>query len=207
MKNSRYNYGENVMGKELKLNMGCGENPKKGYINVDKYGEPDVLHDLELFPWPWDDSSVNEIVLNHVLEHLGQDTDIYLNIIKEIYRVCKDQATIHIAVPHPRHDDFINDPTHVRVITFEGIGLFSKKNNEIWVKKGCANSPLGIYLDVDLEIVQVNYVPDPLWIQSLKEGKSSEKDILSAARKYNNVIKEIRMVLKVIKDHAHVVSL
>ena len=207
MKNSRYNYGENVMGKELKLNMGCGENPKKGYINVDKYGEPDVLHDLELFPWPWDDSSVNEIVLNHVLEHLGQDTDIYLNIIKEIYRVCKDQAIIHIAVPHPRHDDFINDPTHVRVITFEGIGLFSKKNNEIWVKKGCANSPLGIYLDVDLEIVQVNYVPDPLWIQSLKEGKSSEKDILSAAKKYNNVIKEIRMVLKVIKDHTHVVPL
>jgi len=188
------------MVKDIKLNLGCGVNHKKGYINVDKYGEPDLHHDLEIFPWPWDDSSVTEIVLNHVMEHLGQETNIYLNIVKEIYRVCKDQALVNIAVPHPRHDDFINDPTHVRKITPEGIGLFSKMNNEKWVADGLPNSPLGIYLDVDLEIVSINVTLDPLWVQIQKERKLSEGELLSAARRYNNVIKEFRMVVKVIKE-------
>lgn len=188
------------MGKEIKLNLGCGRNHKAGYINVDKFGEPDMRHDLESFPWPWEDSSVSEIVLNHVLEHLGQDTETYLNIIKEIYRVCKDQATIHIVVPHPRHDDFINDPTHVRAITPESIGLFSKKNNETWIKEGFSNTPLGMYLNVDLRIAKVDITPDPSWTQMLNEKKITEQELLSAAKKYNNVIKEFRIVAKVIKE-------
>lgn len=188
------------MDKELKLNLGCGKNHKEGYINVDKFGEPDLRHDLESFPWPWEDSSISEILLIHVLEHLGQDTETYLNIIKEIYRVCKDRAMVHIAVPHPRHDDFINDPTHVRVITPESIGLFSKKNNDTWIKGGYSSTPLGIYLDVDLEITHVEIKPDPSWVQMLKEKKISEQEFSSAARKYNNVIKEFRIAVQVIKE-------
>ncbi len=187
------------MNNEVKLNLGCGKNHKAGYINVDKYGDPDIKLDLELFPWPWDDSSVTEIVLNHVLEHLGKDTETYLNIIKEIYRISRDQALVHIAVPHPRHDDFFNDPTHVRIITPEGIGMFSKKNNEKWIKEGYANTPLGIYLNVDFEIIHIAIKLDSLWTQMLNEKKMSEEEISSAAMKYNNVIKEFRMDVKVIK--------
>jgi hypothetical protein len=35
----------------IKLNLGCGKNPMPGYVNVDKFGTPDVRHDLETFPW------------------------------------------------------------------------------------------------------------------------------------------------------------
>ena len=56
---------------ELRLNLGCGAKHLEGYINVDKFGNPDVRLDLETFPWPWEDNSAIAIELRHVLEHLG----------------------------------------------------------------------------------------------------------------------------------------
>ena len=109
----------------LKLNLGCGSDFRDGYLNVDKFGEPELQVDLETFPWPWEDNSVSEIVMQHVLEHLGRDTETYLNIITEMYRVCENSAKILIEVPHPRHDTFLYDPTHVRPVTPESFGLFA----------------------------------------------------------------------------------
>ena len=48
---------------ELRLNLGCGMKRIDGYLNVDRFGEPDLRHDLEVVPWPWPDDSVNEILL------------------------------------------------------------------------------------------------------------------------------------------------
>jgi len=187
------------MSNNLKLNLGSGGNPIAGFINVDKYGKPDVHHDLEQFPWPWETSSVSNIILNHVLEHLGKDVETYLGVIKEIYRISQDQADIYIAVPHPRHDDFMTDPTHVRAITPEGLKMFSKKVNEAWISGGFANTPLGIYLDVDFQLKSVDYTLDPSWMQKMKEEKLSKEQVLIAAKKFNNVVKEIRMEIKLIK--------
>jgi hypothetical protein len=187
------------MDTALKLNLGCGEHHKDGCINVDKYGNPDVLHDLETFPWPWEDNSVQEVELNHVLEHLGESAAVYFGIIKELYRVCKAGARIHIGVPHHRHDDFLNDPTHVRVVTPDGLLLFSKAKNREWVAGGYANSPLGIYLDVDFEIESVNYTLDHVWSEKLDRKEITEEYIDQAFRNFNNVVKEIRMVLRVVK--------
>jgi hypothetical protein len=49
--------------------------------------------------------------------------------MREIYRVCRHDAVVHVVVPHPRHDDFINDPTHVRPITPEVLSLFDRSTN------------------------------------------------------------------------------
>ena len=61
----------------MKLNLGCGNKLLKGYINLDKfnYYKCDVTHDLEKFPYPFKNDSVNEILLSHVLEHIGQQPD------------------------------------------------------------------------------------------------------------------------------------
>ena len=184
----------------LKLKLGCGENPLSGYVNVDKYGEPDLHHDLEGFPWPWEQSSVKEIVMNHVLEHLGESTAVYLKIIRELYRVCTHGALINISVPHPRHDDFITDPTHVRIVTPRGMELFSKAKNRQWARDGYANSPLGLYLDVDFEIVKSTLHLDPEWRDRLKSQACTQADVFAAMNRYLNVVKEIRMVLTVIKN-------
>lgn len=183
----------------LKLNLGSGENRIAGYINVDKNGHPDVLHDLEVFPWPWETGSVQEIRLSHVLEHIGETTAVYLGVMKELYRICKGGAKIDITVPHPRHDDFLNDPTHVRIVTPDGMALFSKSKNREWIAGGYANSPLGIYLEVDFEIESVNYTLDPVWAEKLNRKEITEEYIHQAVRNFNNVVKEFRIVLKVVK--------
>ena len=56
----------------IKLNLGSGSQKIKGYINVDKYNtfEPDIVHDLEKFPYPFKDNSVEIIILSHVLAFL-----------------------------------------------------------------------------------------------------------------------------------------
>src|SRR5260221_267479 len=138
----------------MKLNLGCGQNHLEGYVNIDKAprAKPDVLHDLEEFPWPFEDSSIEEVVLNHVLEHLGADPDVFIAVFIELYRICKKGALVRIAVPDPRHDHFYGDPTHVRAVTPLTLSLFSKKNCASWAKSGSANTPLAVYADVDFEL-------------------------------------------------------
>lgn len=189
------------MGTILKLNMGSGQDPLPGYVNVDRNGTPDVLWDLEQFPWPWDNNSVSEIIFNHVLEHLGERNEIYLGIFKEIYRICRDGTQIRIAVPHPRHDNFIDDPTHVRAITPNSLGLFSKTYNQEFKENKAANSPLAFYLDVDFELVKVTFNLEEPWLSRYRSGEISDEELRQTMKQYNNVAREIIMELKVIKKN------
>jgi protein O-GlcNAc transferase len=173
----------------------------KGYINVDKYGTPDILHDLEHFPWPWESDSVDEMILNHVLEHLGQTPEVFIGIMKELYRIGTPDAKIKITVPHPRSDDFINDPTHVRPVTPELMSLFSRKQNDAWMRSGVAsNSTLAYYHNVDLEVESVAFKLEEPWRSQLEKNEVRREDIDLARKLYNNVVKDISMVLRVVKD-------
>jgi len=183
----------------LRLNLGCGQNPLENYVNVDKFGNPDVVCDLETFPWPWQNNSVDEVVLNHVLEHIGETTQVFLNFMKELYRICKPGAEIQINVPHPRHDNFINDPTHIRIITPEVLKHFSKSINEQWKSEQAAGTPLALYLDVNFEIIDVKYVICEPWQTSYSLGEITLDELQTCLARYNNVAMTIRMRLKAIK--------
>jgi predicted SAM-dependent methyltransferase len=183
----------------VKLNLGSGQNTKQGFINVDKFGNPDVLHDLEQFPWPWDDNSVDEVLMNHVLEHLGESFSVFIGILKELYRICKPDARITIIVPHPRHDDFLTDPTHVRAIMPSTFALFSKALNRQWAEKGAANSPLALYHDVDFRVESTRLALESPWREQFNEGQITVEQLNDAVRKFNNVVKEMEIILRVVK--------
>ena len=184
---------------ELRLNLGCGMNRLDGYINVDLHGEPEVRHDLEVFPWPWPDDSVSEILLKHVLEHLGRDPKVYLGIMKEMYRVCRDGAMIRINVPHHRHEYFFNDPTHVRAVTAAGMGLFSQRLNRHWIAQGFSNSPLGIYLGVDFELIDLKLEPSETWFGLYPQRPVDMTALMQQSTLYNNLIAEVQMTLQPVK--------
>jgi len=184
----------------LKLNLGSGQHSQPGFVNVDKFGEPDLKCDLEVFPWPWPENSVSEILLTHVLEHLGAKTDTFIGIMKEMYRVCEPGAKIRIVVPHPRHDDFLNDPTHVRPVTHPVLELFSRQKNLLWKETGAANTPLALYHNVDFEVVESKHVLDEPYSTQLQNRELGSEDLQGLLRKYNNVVKESHFTLEVIKN-------
>lgn len=82
----------------VKINLGCGHFPKKGYVNVDKVKNPnvDVVWDLENIPYPFQNDSADEIYAEHVLEHLNNPIDV----IKECHRILKPNGRLLIKVPH-----------------------------------------------------------------------------------------------------------
>lgn len=189
---------------DLKLNLGCGDTRMPGYVNVDKYGTfgPDILADLEVVPWPFENDSVADVQLIHALEHMGQTTEQFLNIMKELYRVCRHGARITIKVPHPRSDGYLGDPTHVRPITPAVLNLFSMEENRNFIERGWPNTRLAMHLNVDFRILSIAYTPTTRWQRKLVAGEVTNQDVMEAMESQNNVIDEIAMVLEVVKDAA-----
>lgn len=162
--------------------------------------EPDALVDLEEIPWPFETSSVDHVTLNHVLEHLGREVEVFFLIIQELYRITASDALIEVNVPHPRHDNFINDPTHVRIITPEILGLFSRKNCLRWKSTGAANSPLALYLDVDFEIESTDIILEKPYDQYYANGKVNQTEIKELLRTKNNIASEYRIAMRTRKS-------
>ena len=187
----------------LKLHLGCGSRKMPGFVNVDCVAAcgPDLVVDLECTPWPWANDSVDEVKLIHVLEHLGQGADTFLSIIKELYRVCCDGARIEIVVPHPRSDNYLSDPTHVRPITVGTLQLFDQHRNRQWSAIGAANTPLGQIIDVDFVLESGGaHEIETGWYQKRQSGQISEEELDFAVRHYNNVISQTTFVWRVRKE-------
>ena len=81
-----------------KLNLGCGAVKKPGYINIDidPVFRPDIIHDLETFPYPFQGDTFDRIEADHILEHLGNA----FGVVRELHRISKNNGTIVIKVPH-----------------------------------------------------------------------------------------------------------
>ena len=147
----------------MKLNIGCGYNHRSGYINVDSDIEckPDHCFNLTKPNWPLESDSIDEVIAEHILEHL-EGTEGYMTFWKELYRVCKHDAVIKIEVPHWEHDTFHHDPTHVRKVTPIGIAMFDQQRNHDDEKNNGRETKLGFMNHVDFEMQSVNYGYDNL---------------------------------------------
>jgi len=104
------------MGTNVKphlLNLGCGTNKLDGYINVDAYGEPDFWWDLNMFPYPWPDASIDGIEMWHVLEHLED----WWTAFTECARILKPGGYLHIRVPDESSSTALTYRDHLRVFS------------------------------------------------------------------------------------------
>jgi len=107
-----------------KLNLGCGKDIKKGYINLDFMKQPgvDIVHNLNKFPWPFKDNEFDEVYASHVLEHV----DDLIKTMEEIRRISKPEAKIKIRAPHFSCGVSYRDPTHKRLFSYFTFDYFEK---------------------------------------------------------------------------------
>jgi len=95
----------------LRLDLGCGKHKKEGFLGVDRkpFEGVDVITDL-MQRWPWEDNSVDEINMQHVLEHFTGEERVH--IMNEMYRVLVKGGKATVSTPHWCSSRAYGDFTH-----------------------------------------------------------------------------------------------
>ena len=81
----------------LKLNVGCGPNPKRGWVNIDLNDTADLRLDLRE-PLPFRDGAASFIYTEHFFEHLEFPAEAEA-FLREAVRVLAPGGTLSIGVP------------------------------------------------------------------------------------------------------------
>lgn len=110
------------------LNLGCGDSlshdrSKEFTIDIAPAAKPDLVWNLMDLPWPIEDDQFDFIYAENIIEHLP-DT---CGIMQEIWRVCKDKATVKIIVPHYTGFTSWSCPEHYKTFTSISFDYFHKQ--------------------------------------------------------------------------------
>jgi SAM-dependent methyltransferase len=102
-----------------KLNLGSGRRRDPQAVNLDitPDTDPDVVHDLNVVPWPFPDDRFDHVDAIDVLEHLADP----LTAMLEIHRVTRPGGSVRIIVPHFSSPNAFTDPTHRSFFGFRSL--------------------------------------------------------------------------------------
>ena len=106
------------------LNIGCGNRIIEGATNHDRTKhrpEVDVVHDLNVTPWPFADGEYDQVVALAVLEHL--DIDLFASFA-EIWRVLKVGGVMVVKLPLVTGHNAYDDPSHRWFFTVRSLDQF-----------------------------------------------------------------------------------
>lgn len=131
----------------LKLDLGCGEHKKEGFLGVDrsKVKGVDQVVDLSKYPWPWKDGSVGEVHCSHFFEHVpGMMRPRFMD---ELHRILEKGAKAVIIVPYGNSDRAVQDYTHAwPPVVAESFLYFNKE----WrTKNGLTHGDYAMKCDFD----------------------------------------------------------
>jgi SAM-dependent methyltransferase len=169
-----------------RLNLGCGRSILADWINLDSMALPgvDVSFDLEMtsgLALPFPDSSIDEFLLSHVLEHIRN----VLGLMQELHRVAKPGAIAWVRVPHGASDDAFEDPTHARACFPGSFGYFSQPY--YW------RADYGYRGDWDMECVTLRVAAAQF------AGGADDAAILDRVTRERNVVSEMVAKLRAVK--------
>lgn len=160
----------------MELLIGCGADRTKKLhmgdptwknlvtLDFNEDHEPDYVHDLEIFPYPFKNDAFDEIHAYEVLEHTGAQGDyrFFFKQFEEFYRILKPKGRIYASVP--RWDSLWawGDPSHRRVISHGSLPFLSQQQYKEQVGKTPMSDFRSIYL-ADFQTVFAEYKGDNFW--------------------------------------------
>ncbi len=108
---------------DKKLNLGCGQDIKKDWVNLDSAKLPgvDVVQDIEKLPLPFKNEEFEEILCQDILEHTN-----YILVLKDLHRILKPSGKLIIRVPHFTSRNNFVDPTHKKLFSVHTFDFFVK---------------------------------------------------------------------------------
>ena len=104
------------------LDLGCGKKKRPGTIGVDYSDrhDADVIHDLNVFPYPFESDSIDKVYLDNVLEHLDEP----MRVMNEVHRITKTGGEVKVIVPYFRSVWAFIDPTHKTFYTVDSFAYY-----------------------------------------------------------------------------------
>jgi SAM-dependent methyltransferase len=92
------------------LDVGCGSAKIPGAVGLDISPDThaDVVHDLNVFPYPFEDSSFDHILMQDVLEHVRDP----IKVVEELHRVLRAGGRLQLRTPHFSSVLAYGDPSH-----------------------------------------------------------------------------------------------
>ena len=170
----------------MKLDLGCGENRRPGFLGVDIAPGPevDIVLDLEKFPWmQFADDSIEEVCSSHYVEHVPD----LIAFMDEVWRVCKDGALVTIVAPYYSSIRATQDPTHKNFISENTWLYFSRTWRD--------GAKMGHYpIKSNFSVVKTIYFYSKGW----KEKPEEEREF--ARQHFVNVVDNLYTELVVIKQ-------
>lgn len=116
--------------------------------------KPDVVHDLNAYPWPFEDDAFSEIHAYELVEHLGRQGDAasFFQFFGEVWRILEPGGFFVATCPSYKSMWAFGDPSHTRVITSGTLAFLDQ--NEYALQVG--DTPMSDFRDIwhrDLETV------------------------------------------------------
>jgi SAM-dependent methyltransferase len=92
------------------LDIGCGSAKTPGATGLDISADTDadIVHDLDVFPYPIEDNSFDQILMQDVIEHVREP----YRVLEELHRIARPGARIQLRTPHFSSVLAYGDPTH-----------------------------------------------------------------------------------------------
>jgi SAM-dependent methyltransferase len=92
------------------LDIGCGSAKTAGAVGLDisPDTDADIVHDLDELPYPIEDASFDQILMQDVIEHVREP----IRVFEELHRIARPGARIQLRTPHFSSILAYGDPTH-----------------------------------------------------------------------------------------------
>lgn len=110
----------------IRLDIGCGAGKQPGFIGIDVQDLPgvDIVHDVNIHPWPLPDACALVAMCSHLVEHIppvsfradGSTWFPFVEFMDEVWRILKVDGQFAISCPHGWSAGFLQDPTHVNAL-------------------------------------------------------------------------------------------